>query len=493
MSSEVRQLEPNVVWNHFEDLNAVPRASKKEERVIQFMEQFARGLNLPCEKDDIGNLVVRKPATAGMENRKTVVMQAHLDMVHQKNNNTEFDFDTEGIRSKIDGEWVKAEGTTLGADNGMGVAAIMAVLSSNDLEHPAIEALFTVDEEAGMTGAQNLKPNFIKGDILLNLDTEEDDELSIGCAGGVDTDITWEYQEETPEGEYEAVEIQVSGLKGGHSGMDIIKGLGNANKIMNRLLWGTTDDMDLRIVSIDGGGLRNAIPRESTAVVLVPHFKLNNIRPYWDKLINDLTSEYATTDPDLHITYRETGSGNHSKAMTGQDQKRLIYAIQATHDGVKRLSPDVENLVETSNNLARVLVKDGKMEAKCLTRSDRESGKWDLAHSIAAPYFLIGADVNHSGSYPGWKLDPDARMLSMMKDLYRELFKEEPNVLACHAGLECGLIGQHYPHLEMISFGPTIRGPHSPDERVKIDSVEKFWIYLKETLRRIPEKELAGV
>ncbi len=487
MSSEVRQLQPNVVWNHFEDLNAVPRPSKKEEKVIRFLENFARGLDLPFEKDKTGNLLIRKPATPGMENRKTVVMQAHVDMVHQKNSDTDFDFETQGIQTRIDGDWVKAKGTTLGADNGMGVAAIMAVLSSKEIPHPAIEALFTVDEEAGMTGAQHLKPGWLKGEILLNLDTEEDDELSIGCAGGVDTNISWNYQEEELTGEYQAVELKVSGLSGGHSGMDIIKGLGNANKIMNRLLWGTTNAFNLRIVSIDGGGLRNAIPRESVAMVLIPHFKLNDIRPYWDKLILDLHQEFATTDPDLAITYYERPESGHN-AMSEDDQHKLIYAIQSCHDGIRRMSPDVEDLVETSNNLARVLVKDGKMEVKCLSRSDRESAKWEMAHNIAAPFYLIGAEVEHSGSYPGWKLDPDARMLSMMKDLYRELFKEEPKVLACHAGLECGLLGQHYPHLEMISFGPTIRGAHSPDERVNINSVEKFWGYLQEALKRIPQK-----
>lgn len=488
MSNEVRNLNPTSVWNHFEDLNAVPRASKREERVIAFMESFAQSLNLPCQKDDTGNLLISKPATSGMEDRKMVVMQAHLDMVHQKNSDTQFDFDNEGIRSYIDGDWVKAEGTTLGADNGMGVAAIMAILSSENIPHPAIEALFTVDEEAGMTGAQNLKPGWLKGEILLNLDTEEDDELSIGCAGGVDTDITWTYGEEEISGDFEALQLTVSGLSGGHSGMDIIKGRGNANKIMNRLLWGADKEYGLRIVSIDGGGLRNAIPRESNAVVLVPHHKLSNIKSYWDGLISDLKMEFATTDPALQIQYAETtDTGN--KVMSLTDHQRLVLTLQACHDGIKRMSPDVEDLVESSNNLARVEVARGEANFKCLTRSDRESGKWDLAYAVAAPFHMLGANVKHSGSYPGWKLDPEARMLSMMKALYIELFNEQPNVMACHAGLECGLLGQHYPHLEMISFGPTIRGAHSPDERVNIKSVEKFWGYLLEALKRIPVKD----
>ena len=488
MSIETRQLEPTLVWNHFEDLNAVPRPSKREERVIAFMESFAKSLNLPCEKDETGNLLISKPATAGMENRKMVVMQAHLDMVHQKNSDTVFDFEEEGIRTYIDGDWVKAEGTTLGADNGMGVAAIMAVLSSTNMAHPAIEALFTVDEEAGMTGAQNLKPGWLKGDILLNLDTEEDDELSIGCAGGVDTDIEWKYEQEGLEGDYQALEIKVTGLSGGHSGMDIIKGRGNANKIMNRFMWGADKEFGLRIVSIDGGSLRNAIPRESSAVILVPHLKMTNIKAYWDSLIKEIQLEFTTTDPAVQIKYTDaTVSSN--QAMSLADQQKLVLAIQACHDGIKRMSPDVDDLVESSNNLARVEVKNGKVQAKCLTRSDRESGKWDLAHAVAAPFLLLGAEVNHSGSYPGWKLDPNARMLGMMKALYVELFNEDPKVLACHAGLECGLLGQHYPHLEMISFGPTIRGAHSPDERVHIKSVQKFWGYLQEALKRIPAKD----
>ncbi|WP_417610441.1 aminoacyl-histidine dipeptidase [Owenweeksia hongkongensis] len=487
MSTEVRQLEPKSVWNHFEDLNAVPRASKKEERVIAFMEGFARSLDLPFEKDEIGNLVMKKVATAGMENRKPIIMQAHVDMVHQKNANTDFDFDTQGIQSYIDGDWVKAKGTTLGADNGMGVAAIMAVLSSTDIAHPAIEALFTVDEEAGMTGAMHLKHNWLKGEILLNLDTEEDDELSIGCAGGVDSNIDWTYTEEPLTGDYAAYKVSVSGLSGGHSGMDIIKGLGNANKILNRMLLGTQEAFGLRIQSFDGGGLRNAIPREASAIVAVKHEKVESVQHFWDNLIVDLTKEFATTDPKAKIEYAssEVRSGNF---MNVDDQKKFLYALQSCQDGIRRMSPDVEDLVETSNNLARVLLQDGKMEVKCLTRSDRESAKWDLAYAVAAPFKLIGANVEHSGSYPGWKLDPNARMLGMMKDLYAELFGEQPDVLACHAGLECGLLGQHYPNLEMISFGPTIRGAHSPDERVCISSVQKFWGYLQEALKRIPAK-----
>ncbi len=485
-ASHVRQLQPQALWNNFEDLNAVPRPSKKEEKVIAFIESFAQGLNLDYSIDKVGNVIIRKPASPGMENRKPVVMQAHLDMVHQKNGDTDFDFNTQGIQSYIDGDWVKAKGTTLGADNGMGVAAIMTVLQSGDIPHPALEALFTIDEESGMTGAHNLQPGLLKGEILMNLDTEDDDELSIGCAGGIDVNINWAYPQQKPEGEYTGLELRVRGLFGGHSGMDIIYGRGNANKIMNRLLWDMGELQGLRIHSIDGGSLRNAIPRESTAIVAVPSQNLEAIKQHWDAMNQTLQAEYATTDPNLSVSYHDHPVPG--EVMTPDAQHQLIHAIQACHDGIKRMSPDVKDLVETSNNIARIVMENGKVQVQCLTRSDRESGKMDMAYSVSAPFSLIGAKVELSGSYPGWKLDPNSPMLGIMKNLYIELYKEEPRVIACHAGLECGLLGKPYPNLEMISFGPTIRHPHSPDEKVSIPSVQKFWGYLKEALKRIPEK-----
>lgn len=486
MSDAIRKLEPTSIWNNFANLNAVPRPSKKEEKVQAFMKGFLDKLGLKYYQDKAGNIIAQKPATAGMENRKKVVLQAHLDMVCQKNNDKVFDFETQGIEMYVDGDWVKADGTTLGADNGMGVAAIMAVLESTDIPHPPLEALFTADEEAGMTGAHNLEPNVLSGDILMNLDTEDDDELSVGCAGGIDNDIEWVYEETNTPEMAQAFKLVVKGLAGGHSGMDIIHGRGNANKIMNRLLFDNFDRFNASLASLNGGGLRNAIPRESVAIVVAPNPQVDDMTAHWDKLIADLKSEFATTDPKLHIEYTEVEKPDNM--MVGKDFEKLCLAVHCCHDGIKRLSPDVDDLVETSNSLASVRVEDGRMEAKALTRSDRESGKMDMAHSVAAAFRLIGAKVVHSGSYPGWKLDPDADMLGMMKNLYTELFKEQPKVIACHAGLECGLLGQHYPSLEMISFGPTIRNPHSPDEKVKISSVQKFWTYFKEALQRIPEK-----
>ncbi len=485
MSNDVRNLEPKKIWNFFEDLNAIPRASKKEEQVLEFLKGFAADRNLEYEQDDTGNMVIRKPASAGMEKSRPVTLQSHIDMVHQKNSDTDFDFETQGIISYIDGDWVKARGTTLGADNGMGVASILTILDADDIAHPELEGLFTVDEEMGMTGAMELRKGWLRGEILMNLDTEDDDELSIGCAGGVDTNINWSYKQSELVGNYQGLKLLVSGLKGGHSGMDIIYGRGNANKIMNRVLLEATDKFDLRVNSINGGGLRNAIPRESTALVAISESDASAFTLFFKKLNDALVSEFATTDPDLSLSFEKTDLSE--KVMDQADQKSFLWSVQSSHDGIRRMSPDVKDLVETSNNVARIILGGGKAEVMCLSRSDRESAKWDMAWSVAAPWHLIKADVAYTGSYPGWKLDPNAPMLGVMKDLYEELFNEKPRVLACHAGLECGLLGQHYPNLEMISFGPTIQGPHSPDEKVSISSVQKFWKYLKVALERIPE------
>lgn len=485
MSQEIRNLEPRNVWGFFADLNEVPRPSKKEEKVQAFIINWAKERNLAWKQDEIGNILIEKPASAGMEDRRKVVLQAHLDMVCQKNADTDFDFETQGINMYIDGEWVKARGTTLGADNGMGVASILAVLDSDDIAHPALEALFTTDEEAGMTGAHNLQAGFLSGDILMNLDTEDDDELSIGCAGGIDTDISWNYSEiDTNPNSEKAYKLTVKGLFGGHSGMDIIYGRGNANKILNRMIYDPEGNFTWSISQFEGGGLRNAIPREAEAILVVPESKVAQALEYWKTQAAALEAEFSTTDPNISIQVEEVSLA--AKKMQQDDFKRFTAALQCTHDGIRRLSPDVEDLVETSNNVAHVSLANGQLNIKALQRSDRESAKFDIADSVGAPWRILGAEVKHSGSYPGWKLDPNAPMLGMMKDLYQELFSEEPRVLACHAGLECGLLGQHYPNLEMISFGPTIKNPHSPDEKVKIASVAKFWSYFLEALKRIP-------
>ncbi|GFD74567.1 aminoacyl-histidine dipeptidase [Tenacibaculum sp. KUL113] len=486
MNSEIRNLEPKAVWKNFADLNAVPRPSKKEERVIQFMVDFGKKLNLETMVDKVGNVIIRKPASTGMEGRKTVVMQSHLDMVHQKNADTVFDFDTEGIKMFVDGDWVKADGTTLGADNGLGVAAIMGVLESTDIPHPAIEALFTIDEETGMTGAMGLEGGLLEGEILLNLDTEEDDEIGMGCAGGVDVTATRSYNEETTPENTIAYEISVTGLNGGHSGMDIIKGLGNANKIMNRLLFDGFTNFGLRVSEINGGSLRNAIPRESFSTVVIDAVSKEPFLFEIHELINNIKAEFSTLEPNLTIELKEIDTPE--TVMDLGVQEGLIKAVYAALNGVYRMSPDIEGLVETSNNIARIIVKDGAIKIGCLTRSSSETNKWDLANSLRSSFELAGFDVEFSGSYPGWLPNVNSEILKTVTDLYEELHDDKPIVAACHAGLECGILGQNYPEMDMVSFGPNIKGAHSPDERAQISSTQKFWNFLLEILKNTPVK-----
>ncbi len=486
MSSKIRNLEPKILWNHFADLNAVPRPSKKEERVIQFMVEFGKELGLETTVDKVGNVIIRKKASAGMETRKTVVMQSHLDMVHQKNADTIFDFDKEGIKMIVDGDWVKAEGTTLGADNGLGVAAIMAVLSSNDIIHPPIEALFTIDEETGMTGAMGLEGDILKGDILLNLDTEEDDEIGMGCAGGVDITATRNYKEETTPENTIAYELSVTGLNGGHSGMDIHKGLGNANKIMNRLLFDSYTYFGLLISDINGGSLRNAIPRESFATIVIDTISKEPFLFEINELITTIKKEFISLEPNLSVELKQVKTPE--KVMALGVQEGFIKAIYASLNGVYRMSPDIKDLVETSNNVARVIVKDGNIKIGCLTRSSSESNKWDLANSLRSCFELAGFTVEYGGNYPGWLPNVNSEILKIATETYETLHNEKPHVAACHAGLECGILGQNYPKMDMVSFGPNIRGAHSPDERAQISSSQKFWKFLLEILKNTPKK-----
>ena len=486
MNTTIRQLSPEAIWSNFTDLNAVPRPSKKEERVITFIKDFGVGLNLETIEDEVGNVIIKKPATPGMEHRKAVVLQSHLDMVHQKNTDTDFDFLSQGIKMYVDGDWVKAKGTTLGADNGLGVATIMAVLQSTDIPHPALEALFTVDEETGMTGAMGLQPGLLKGDILLNLDTEEDDEIGVGCAGGIDVTATRSYSEEPRPQTAVAYDLSVKGLQGGHSGMDIHKGFGNANKLMSRLLYDGFDLYGLRISKIEGGSLRNAIPRESRAVVVVDAVHKDAFESAIEHLISAIGKEFDSIEPELKIVLNP--SDLPELVMELEVQQPLLKALRAAHNGVYRMSPDIEDLVETSNNLARVLIENGQIYIGCLTRSSVDSSKMDLAKTLKATFELAGCAVEFSGDYPGWTPNMKASILKVLKDLYVQLNGSEPHVAACHAGLECGILGTHYPNMEMISFGPNIKGAHSPDERAQISSVQKFWVFLKAILAAIPEK-----
>ncbi len=485
MNEAIKNLEPKNLWQNFVDLNAVPRGSKKEERVIEFMKDFGKKLGLETLEDEVGNVIIRKPATAGLEDRKGIILQSHLDMVHQKNSDTDFDFDTQGIEMYIDGDWVRANGTTLGADNGLGVATIMAILESDSIPHPYIDALFTIDEETGMTGAMGLKGGVLKGEILLNLDTEEDDEIGVGCAGGIDVTASRSYTEESSPVNTEAYNITVKGLKGGHSGMEIHLGLGNANKIMNRLLFEVNEIS--AISSLLGGSLRNAIPRESTATVVVENNNVDAFLAGIERLQAEIIEEYKLLDPDLTISI-EKFDGLPETVMNSTDQDAFLKAIFGTHNGVFRMSPAIEDLVEASNNLAMVTLSNGTITIECLTRSSVESSKMDMANTLKSVFELAGFSVNLTGGYPGWAPNMDSAILKVLDSLYETINGKKANVAACHAGLECGILGTNYPKMDMISFGPTIRGAHSPDERASISSTQKFWIFVLEILKNIPVK-----
>ena len=479
---EITQIEPQIVWKNFAALNAIPRPSKKEEKVIEFIKNFGENLGLETIVDEVGNVIIKKPATPGMEDRKAIVMQSHLDMVCQKNNDVLFDFETQGIQMEVDGDWLKAKGTTLGADNGLGVAAIMSVLESSDIPHPALEALFTIDEETGMTGAIGLKPGQLSGEILLNLDTEEDDEIDIGCAGGIDVTAWQNYNLEDAKGQI--VKIEIKGLQGGHSGMDIHKGFGNANVILGRLLYTGVYNQNIQLISIDGGGLRNAIPREANAV-----FSVRNVVEFIDNaniLKASILEEFANVEKDLQINIENFSTTE--KAISEEDSKKIILALKSAHNGVYRMSPDVADLVESSNNIARVELKDGALKILNLSRSSVDSTKFAVAEQLKSVFELAGFEVEFSGSYPGWKPKPGSEIVKIMEKIYERDFGSKPHVVACHAGLECGIIGANYPEMEMVSFGPTIRGAHSPEEKANIPSTQKFWGFLKEILKEIPKK-----
>jgi dipeptidase D len=486
MNKDLRSLKPEALWRHFETLTQVPRPSKKEERIIQVVKEFGEGLGLETIVDSVGNVIIKKPATPGMENRKGVVLQGHLDMVPQANSDKDFDFEKDPIEAYIDGEWVTANGTTLGADNGMGVAAAMAVLEANDLEHGPIEALFTIDEETGMTGAFGLKPGVLDGDILLNMDSEDEGELYIGCAGGINANAKLEYQMVDAPADTLAYKITVSGLKGGHSGIDIPLFRGNANKIMFRLFRKAAKDYGLRVSEVEGGSLRNAIPREAHATITITKGNKDAFVKFVEDFEGTVKSEYSTVDPDLKISLE--AAGEVSKVMDEKSQTAFTHAIVACPNNVIRMSNDMEGLVETSTNLAVVTVKDGSAEALCLVRSSVDSAKYDLADMIDSVFALAGGTTILDGDYPGWKPNPDSPILHEMKEIYNNKFGKIPDIKAIHAGLECGLLGGVYPNLDMISFGPTIRYPHSPDEKVNIKTVQMFWDFLVETLKHVPSK-----
>ena len=485
-SNDIRNLEPKALWNNFYSLTQIPRPSGKKEQIGKFLVEFGKSLGLETIQDEIGNVLVCKPATPGMEDRKAVVLQAHMDMVPQKNSNVNHNFETDPIQASIDGEWVRANQTTLGADNGIGAAAAMSILQSKDIPHPAIEMFITVDEETGMFGAFGLQPNFLKGDILINMDSEDEGELYVGCAGGLDANITFRYQQEEVPADDVAFKISLTGLKGGHSGVDIHLQRANANKLMFRFLKAAVAEHEARLCCVEGGNLRNAIPREAFAVISVPKGDEEDLLETVAEFEELFTTEFKGVEDKISLKAEKTDKIK--GLMPEEVQDDLINAITACHHGVYRFIPELPEVVETSNNLSIVASDGEKVEVKCLIRSSVESRKEELASMIESVFSLAGAKVEFAGGYPGWKPNLDSPILKTMSAVYEKDFGKTPKIMIIHAGLECGILGTHYPEMDMISFGPTIRYPHSPDEKVNIETVQKFWDYLLATLANIPKK-----
>lgn len=477
----MKSLEPKLLWSYFYDITQIPRPSKKEEKVIAYLKDFAESKQLEFKIDAAGNVLIAKPATPGFEAKKITILQAHMDMVCEKNSDVDFNFDTDPIQAYVDGDFVKAKGTTLGGDNGIGMAMMLAVLASKDLSHPPLECLFTTDEETGLTGAFALDNKLLKGEVLINLDSEDDGEVFIGCAGGVDTTSTLPYLAEPSPLKYFSFVVTVKGLKGGHSGDDIDKGLGNANKILNRYLWNVNKVTDLRIHAFNGGNLRNAIPREATATVSVPYAEKENVRVMLNNYIADIEIELGATEPQIQITLESELTP--VEVMDKKSSDALLNAVYACPNGVLAMSHDMPGLVETSTNLASVKMQpDDSVLIITSQRSSIESAKYDIAHQVESVMILAGATATHGDGYPGWKPNLNSDILDITKKSYEKLFKEEPKVRAIHAGLECGLFLEKYPHLDMVSIGPQMYGVHSPDEKLSISSTQKSWEWLVDIL-----------
>lgn len=483
---EKKDLRPAVVFHYFDEVCQVPRPSKKEEKIRAYLLDFAKKHNLEAKTDEAGNVLIKKAASAGMENLKTVILQSHIDMVCEKNKDTEHNFETDPIQTYIDGEWLRAKGTTLGADNGIGVATELAVLASDDIKHGPIECLFTVDEETGLTGAFALKEGFMNGDILLNLDSEDDGELFIGCAGGANTTAIYPFpKEKAPQGWF-FFRVSVKGLTGGHSGDDISKNRANANKLLNRFLVQTMQKYGMRLADIEGGNLHNAIPREAHALCAVPMEYKEAVRVDLNIFISEIENEYSETEPNLSMDLESEAPVEY--VMEQKAMERFLLSIYAVHHGVYAMSQDIPGLVETSSNLASIKVCDGTIKVVTSQRSSILSSRKDMSQMVSAAFILGGATVTTGEGYPGWKPNPSSEILKIAVESYKKLFGVEPKVKAIHAGLECGLFLQKYPSLDMVSFGPTLRGVHSPDERMLIPTVEKFWNHLLDILAHIPAK-----
>lgn len=482
---KLSELKPSEVWAYFNEILAIPRISKKEDQIIAYLIRFAEKHHLEYKQDQVGNLLISKPATKGLENRKGIILQSHADMVGEKHAEIKHDFTRDPIIPYMEDGWVKARGTTLGADDGIGIAASMAILASDSIEHGPVECLFTVDEESGMTGALGLQPGFLKGTILLNLDSEDEGEIFIGCAGGTDTVATFKYKSVRVMRNWVAFRVRLGGLQGGHSGDEIHKGFGNSIKILNRFLWNADQRFKIRLAFISGGKARNAIPREAEALITAPAGSLELIRVYFESFVQIMKSELEQNEPDFTMTLEQEGLPEF--AMRRKFQRNLFNALYAIPHGVISMSQTIPGLVETSTNLASVRqIAEESLEIVTSQRSSVESAKQDIADRIGSLFTLMGAAIRHSGGYPGWKPDTSSEVLKISVGVYRELFNEEADVKAIHAGLECGLFLQKYPDLDMISFGPTIKGAHTPEERINILTVEKFWVFLLQMLKEAP-------
>ncbi|MGL5030890.1 MAG: aminoacyl-histidine dipeptidase [Aeromonas sp.] len=482
--AQLNSLSPKLIWHFFEQICAIPHPSKHEAKLSHWIIQWAQGEGLSVKQDNAGNIIIKKPATAGMENRKIVVLQAHIDMVPQANADTQHNFTTDPIDAYVDGEWVTARGTTLGADNGIGMAGCLAVLADKTIKHGPLEVLLTTDEETGMTGAFGLEAGWLEGEILLNTDSEEDGEVYMGCAGGVDANIRFPLElVDATAGD--AVELTVKGLRGGHSGCDIHRGLGNANKLLVRLL-SAAEPLGIRLAEIHGGSLRNAIPREARATLLVPSASLNAFKALVDRYCGIYQTELAATEPNLTLLVNSVAKP--AKLMSLALQQRLLNALLACPNGVMRMSDAMPGVTETSTNLGVIKTQDGQVYVQCLIRSLIDSGRESVEQMTRALFTLAGASCEFTGAYPGWAPDVDSPIMALVRNSYQSLFGTVPNVMVIHAGLECGLFKSAYPAWDMVSFGPTIRGAHSPDEKVHIPAVERFWQLLVHVLEAIPAK-----
>lgn len=484
--SEISSLSPAPLWQFFDKICSIPHPSKHEEALAQYIVTWATEQGLEVRRDPTGNVFIKKPATAGMENKKGVVLQAHIDMVPQKNEDTDHDFTRDPIQPYIDGEWVTAKGTTLGADNGIGMASCLAVLASSEIKHGPLEVLLTIDEEAGMTGAFGLEAGWLEGEILLNTDSEQEGEVYMGCAGGINAELLFDIQREVlPQG-YVARQLILKGLKGGHSGCDIHTGRGNANKLMARFLAGHANELDMRLIEFRGGSLRNAIPREAFVTVALPEENLNKLAELFEFYTELLKSELGKVETNL-VTFNHEASGD-AQVLLMADQQRLIAALNACPNGVMRMSDEIEGVVETSLNVGVIKTEENKVSVLCLVRSLIDSGRTQVESMLKSVAELAGARIELSGAYPGWKPDADSEIMAIFRDMYQGIYGHKPNIMVIHAGLECGLFKKPYPHMDMVSFGPTIKFPHSPDEKVKIDTVQLYWDQMVALLEAIPEK-----